>query len=213
MKKIFKDSLLFILFIVVFITKDSIYLLFDKKEYNFNYLKENELNYYKTEYENLSNIKNDNNYLISKIIYRDIYSFYKKMVISKGKNYNIKKGDVVVSEDSLVGIIEKVDNTSSTVKLLYNSDLKISVKINDTYGILECINNKLFVNNIVSEASISIGDVIYTSGLTNIMGDIPIAKVINIKESEDKLEKILEVKELTDLKDLKYVMIISGEEL
>ena len=91
--------------------------------------------------------------------------------------------------------------------------MKISVKINDTYGILECINNKLFVNNIVSEASISIGDVIYTSGLTNIMGDIPIAKVINIKESEDKLEKILEVKELTDLKDLKYVMIISGEEL
>ena len=51
MKKIFKDSLLFILFIVVFITKDSIYLLFDKKEYNFNYLKENELNYYKTEIE------------------------------------------------------------------------------------------------------------------------------------------------------------------
>ena len=212
MKKIIKDSLIFILFIVVFIAKDSIYLLFDKKEYNFNYVKDIELNYYKEEYEKLSNIKKNNNYLISKIIYRDIYSFYKKIVISKGKNYNIKNGDVVVSEESLVGIIEKVDSTSSTVKLLYNNDLKVSVKVGNTYGILESKNNKLYVTNIVSEASINKGDIIYTSGLTDIMGNIPVAKVIDIKESEDKLEKILEVKELTNLKDLKYVMIISGEE-
>ena len=212
MKKIIKDSLIFILFIVVFIAKDSIYLLFDKKEYNFNYVKDIELNYYKEEYEKLSNMKNNNNYLISKIIYRDIYSFYKKIIISKGKNYNIKKGDVVVSEESLVGIIEKVDSTSSTVKLLYNNDLKVSVKVGNTYGILESKNNKLYVTNIVSEASINKGDIIYTSGLTDIMGNIPIAKVVNIKESEDKLEKILEVKELTNLKDLKYVMIISGDE-
>lgn len=211
MKNIWKNSLIIILFILLFLFKDNIYTLFDTKEYNFNYLKEIELNNYKKEYEELIDIKNNNEYLISKIIYRDIYDFYNKMIISKGSNYNIEKGDIVVSENSLVGVIDKVDDTSSTVNLLYNKNLKISVKVNDTYGILESKNDKLYVTNIVSEANVNIGDIVYTSGLTNIMGNIAIASVNNIKTTEDKLEYILEVKELTNLKDLKYVMIIHKE--
>ena len=216
MKNIWKNSLIFIIFISFFIFKDSIYNLFDNKELNFNYLKENELNYYKEEYENLLKIHNmnleNNNYILSKIIYRDIYDFYNQMLINKGSNDNIKKGDVVVSENSLVGVISKVNKNSSYVNLLYNKDLKVSVKINDTYGILESINNKLYVTNVVSESNINIGDVIYTSGLTSITGSIPVGIVNNISTTKDKLSMIIEVDEISNLKDINYVVVISKEE-
>ena len=212
MENIWKNSLLILIFLVLFLFKDSLYNLLDKKEYNFDFIKENELEYYKTEYEKLSGIKNDNNYLISKIIFRNVYDFYNEITITKGKNYNIKKGDIVVSEDSLVGIISEVNKTSSNVYLLKNPNVQISVKINDTYGILKSIDNKLYVKNIVSEAKINEGDLIYTSGLTNILPNILIGKVKKVEVSEDKLEKILEIEENVDLKDLDYVMIINNKE-
>ncbi|MBE6161489.1 MAG: rod shape-determining protein MreC [Firmicutes bacterium] len=208
MKNILKNSLIVILFILFILFKDSIYELYDNKEYNFNYLKENELLYYKNEYQKISEIKKDNKYIFSKIIFRDIYDFYNKMIISKGKNYNIKKGDLVVSESSLVGIVESVSKKSSSVILLYNPDLKLSVKINDTYGILESKNNKLYVKNIISESNIQKGDIVYTSGLTDKMENIPIGKVINVEETNEKIEKIVEVEGLTNLKELKYIMVI-----
>lgn len=209
MKNILKNSLILILLIIIIMIKDYIYTYMDKKEYDFNFYKENELNYYKKEYQELLNIKKDTNYLISKIIYRNIYDFYNEIRITKGKNYNIKKGNLVVYENYLVGVINNVNNTSSTVLLLHNSKLKLSVKINDTYGILESKDDKLYVRNIVSESNIEVGDIIYTSGLTDKMENIPIGKVKSIKVTNDKLEKILEVKEFVNLKDLKYVMIIN----
>ena len=135
MKRIWENSLIFVIFIAFFIFKDSIYKLLDSKELNFNYLKENELNYYKEEYEKLLKIYNidleyNNNYNLSKIIYRDIYDFYNEMLISKGEKDGIKKGDAVVTSEGLIGVVSKLEKNSSYVDLLYNKDLKISVKIN-----------------------------------------------------------------------------------
>jgi rod shape-determining protein MreC len=216
MKKILQNSWLFIFFILAFLFKENIYKLFNPAEYNFNYIKENELNYYKEEYQKLLNIYNldvleEKEYILSKIIYRDVYDFYHKMVIAKGSKDDIKEGSVVVSTEGLVGIINKVNKNSSDVLILYNSDLKLSVKINDTYGILESDNNTLYIKNIVSDATINVGDIIYTSGLTKIEGDIPIATVKKISISKDKLSQIIEAKEIVNLKDIDYIMIINEE--
>ena len=208
MKNLLKNSVIFILFIFSFLFSDVIYKLFDNKEYNFNYLKDNELNYYKDEYQKLSGIKNDNNYILSKIIYRNIYDFYSNITISKGKNNAIKKGNVVVSEDGLIGIVSKVNRNSSVVNLVTNKDSKISVKINDTYGILESKNNKLYVTNLVSESDIKKDMIVYTSGLTDIIENIKIGKVKNIRITKDKLEKIVEVELFTNIKNIDYVMVI-----
>lgn len=217
MNKILKNSWIFLIFIIMFLFKENIYSWFKPKDYNFNYLKENELDYYKNEYLKLleeNNLKNDfeSDYIFTKIIYRNTYDFYNKLIVYKGKDYNIKKDSAVVTDNSLVGVVSKVNKNSSEVILLYNDDFKLSVKINDTYGILECKNNELYINNIVSESNIKIGDIVYTSGLTSIRENIPVAYVESINISKDKLTKIVKVKEISNLKDMKYLMILNNKE-
>ena len=217
MNKILKNSWIFLIFIIIFLFKENIYSWFKPKDYNFNYLKENELDYYKNEYLKLleeNNLKNnfESDYIFTKIIYRNTYDFYNKLIVYKGKDYNIKKDSAVVTDNSLVGVISKVNKNSSEVILLYNDKFKLSVKINDTYGILECKNNELYINNIVSESNIKIGDIVYTSGLTNVRENIPVAYVESINISKDKLTKIVKVKEISNLKDMKYLIILNNKE-
>lgn len=216
MKNLWKNSLIFIIFIFLFIFKENFYKLYDTPDLEFNYLKENELNYYKNEYEKILNIYNmginDSNYILSKVIYRDVYDFYNEILINKGESDNVKKGDAIVSTKGLVGVISKVNKNSSYVNVLYNKNLKVSVSINDTYGILESINNKLYVTNVLSDSIINIGDIVYTSGLTSITGNIPVGIVKSISTTKDKLTKIIEVKEISNLKDIDYVVIISNKE-
>lgn len=217
MNKILKNSWIFLIFIIIFLFKENIYSWFKPKDYNFNYLKENELDYYKNEYLKLleeNNLKNnfESDYIFTKIIYRNTYDFYNKLIVYKGKDYNIKKDSAVVTDNSLVGVISKVNKNSSEVILLYNDKFKLSVKINNTYGILECKNNELYINNIVSESNIKIGDIVYTSGLTNVRENIPVAYVESINISKDKLTKIVKVKEISNLKDMKYLIILNNKE-
>lgn len=217
MNKILKNSWIFLIFIIMFLFKENIYSWFKPKDYNFNYLKENELDYYKNEYLKLleeNNLKNDfeSDYIFTKIIYRNTYDFYNKLIVYKGKDYNIKKDSAVVTDNSLVGVVSKVNKNSSEVILLYNDKFKLSVKINDTYGILESKNNELCINNIVSESNIKIGDIAYTSGLTNVRENIPVAYVESINISKDKLTKIVKVKEISNLKDMKYLIILNNKE-
>ena len=218
MKTILQNSIVFILFLCLFLSKDFLYNFFyGQKEINLDYLKTNETNYYKNEYEKLSNsyeidyIK-ENDYVYSKIISRDVYSFYNEMIIFHGKDRGLKKGDAVVSQDGLVGIIKDSNKNSSYVRLLYDSNLKISVKINDSYGILESKEQKLVVTNLTKEAIVNVGDIIYTSGLTSIMGEIPVAKVTKINLSKDQLELVVEAEELVNLKDINYVVVIKAIE-
>lgn len=201
----------------MFLFKENIYSWFKTKDYNFNYLKENELYYYKSEYLKLleeNNLKNDfeSDYIFTKIIYRNTYDFYNKLIVYKGKDYDIKEDSAVVTDNSLVGVVSKVNKNSSEVILLYNDKFKLSVKINDTYGILESKNNELFINNIVSESNIKTGDIVYTSGLTSIRENIPVAYVETINISKDELTKIVKVKEISNLKDMKYLMILNNKE-
>ena len=212
MKNIIKNSIVIVIFLLLLIFKEYIYSFLDKKEYNFNFIKEKELEYYKNEYEKVTNIKNENNYLISKVIFRNVYNFYNEITISKGKNYNIKKDDYILLDNSLIGIVSQVNDNSSKVKLLYNPSLQLSVKINNTYGILRSDNNKLYVRNIIGESLIRKGDLIYTSGLTDIMPNILIGKVKRVYSTKDKLEKIVEVEQLIDIKQIDYVMIVSKKE-
>lgn len=217
MDKILKNSWIFIILILLLLFKENIYKIFYPQQYEFNYLKENELNYYKNEYLKVLDkydIKDfsANDYIYSKVIYRNIYDFYNKLVITKGKDYKINKNSAVVTNKSLVGLIDKVNKNSSDVILLYNNKFKLSVKINDIYGILESKNNELIVSNILSDSNVNVNDIVSTSGLTDIPENIPVAIVESVTLSKDKLSKKIKVKEISNLKDIDYLMIINKKE-
>lgn len=187
-----------------------------ESSYAFSYLKYNnkdivELNTLKEENRILKEeIKNnelldglDHDYVIARVILRDIHNFYNEIVINVGSD-KINVGDAVVNEEGLVGIVGEVQENISYVKLL-NSRYSLSVKVGNTYGNLK--GNTVDLLDKYSE--ISDGDLIYTSGLTGIPKDIYVGKVNRIKMDNNNLGKELEVT-LVDISDLIYVGVISS---
>lgn len=209
-KKWFYISLIIIYFL--FLMKDSFIGLINNKDDIKNNVCNIENKNIEREYNNLLNFvnitKDKKNLIYSKIIKRDIYEFFNNITIAKGSNDNIKKGDIVINEYGLVGIISKVNKNSSEVALITNKDLNISVKVNDTYGMLYSKNNKLKIKNIKIEGIIKEGYEVVTSGLTNIPEGIKIGKITGIQKDELELEYILDIAGI-NLQKLQFVGVIS----
>jgi len=209
----FKKYSFYIFLIIIYLlvlVKDNFIGLFNNKEET-NLCTFNNIDY-KKEYEELTkllDIEIDNNNLIySQIIFRDIYNFYNKVTINKGINDNIKKGNIVINNFGLIGIIDKVYKNYSEVNLITNKDINISVKINNSYGILYSKDNKLYVNNIKLDNEIKVGDIVFTSGLTNIPVDIKIGTVNKVNKDNLELEYILDINSYNNFNNIKYVGVV-----
>lgn len=168
-----------------------------EQEYN-DLLKINELDY-------ASNL----NASISRILYRDIYDYNNYITIYKGSNNNIKEDMIVVNNDGLVGVVVNVNKNNSVVRLITSKNSNISVKINESFGILKMSNGSLIVSEISNYDNISVGDKIYTSGIGNLIGNIYIGEVSDIKLNNTNIEKIITVTPAVDFNNLKYIAVIS----
>jgi len=217
MKRLIKNSYLFLIFFLIFIFKDNIYGLLIKT--NANNLNEKimikEDNHYKEEYYDMNTLLDipvlNYSYEYSKTLYRDIYDFYDEITILKGKNHNLKKDDAVINHKGLIGVISKVTKNSSTVTLITNKKSSISVKVNESYGILKNIDDKLIITSISNYKNINIGDIIYTSGLGNIKEGIKVGTVKEVISSNLGIEQLIVVNPFVDMNDINYVVIIKGE--
>lgn len=216
MKNKYKDYILLIIVFLIILLSGSVSKLLIKTD--------NKLNYEKMESNYCSSIEKDYNELlksneflnnsslnliISKVMFRDIYEFSDYITIYKGSNNDIKEGMPVIDDNGLIGIISSVKKNTSIVKLITNKSTNISVKINDSYGILKSLDGKVFVSDFSYYDNINIGDKIYTSGIGNIKGDIYIGEVIDIKLNETEIEKIVEVKLASNINKLNYLYVVS----
>ena len=60
------------------------------------------------------------NLVTSKVMLRNIYEFKDILTIYKGSDQNITVGSPVINEKGLIGIITKLNSTSSEVRLITN---------------------------------------------------------------------------------------------
>ena len=209
MKKIFKDNYILLLIFIIFLFKEPFYKYFINDYITYTPLKCEQL---EKEYNKLLEFNNIDviynlEYINTMILYKDIYEYLDEITIKggndKGYNYN-----PVIYDNTLVGIISKVNKNSSKVTLLTNNNSKISVKINNEIGMLEYKKSKLVVSDISNYSNINIGDFVYTSGLGNIEENIFIGTVKNITLENNKLEKIIEINYNLDIKDINYVTVL-----
>lgn len=199
---------------ILFLSKDFIFGYVDNTDKLINVVTDEKLNYYQEEYKKMQKLLNinyyDYNVIYSKVVLRDIYAFYKEIVIGKGSNDGIKKQDIVINDLGVIGVVNEVNKNSSVVMLLTNSDTQLSVKINDSYGMLTSVDNKIVVKNIKLDKEIKEGDLVYTSGLTNIPGNVLVGKVISVAKDNLELEYIINVESASNLQNINYVAVING---
>ena len=173
------------------------------------------INYDKHLKEELDNIKKINDMefddnldiIVSRVKYRDVYEYSNTLTIFKGTKNNVNVGDAVLTNNGLLGIINKTYDYYSVVSLITNKKSNISVKINDAVGILKLENSKLVVTSINNYKNISIGDEIYTSGLGNLPDNIYVGKVKSVSLNDTEIEKVIEVDIENRLDTLDYLFI------
>ena len=209
MNKFIKESYLFLILFILIIVKEPIYRLFTIKDniYNTTRCEFLESDYNKLLEFSEVNVAYESDYINSAVIYKDIYNYMNEVTIRGGKDYKLDNNPVIY-DNTLVGVIDKVDSNTSIVKLITNNSSKISVKINDEIGILEYKKDKLIVSNISNFGNINVGDIVYTSGLGNIHENIYIGEVKNIELGNKNIEQIITVNYKLNIKDIDYVTVL-----
>lgn len=212
MKKVIKNYYLFLILFLLFVLKEPIYSLINISNLTYTSLKCEylESNYNKLlEFNNIDMIYNSN-YINTYVIYKDIYNYMNEITIRGGIDENFNNNPVLY-DNTLLGIITSTNQNSSIVTLLTNKNSKISVKINDEVGVLEYKNNLFIVSDISNYSDISIGDLVYTSGMGNIEENIYIGIVKSVTLDDKNIEKIIEVSYALDIKDIDYVTVLEVE--
>ncbi len=210
----YKDYILLLLLFlsILFISNISYFIM--PNNIDVNSIIDDYTKHLESEYNELLKINNIDynanlNVSISKILYRDIYDYHNYIIIYKGSNAGIKENMVVINDLGLVGVITDVSENNSKVQLITSNESNISVKINESYGILKVSNGTLIVSDLSNYDNISVGDKIYTSGIGNLIGDIYIGEVSAINLNNTNIEKIITVTPAVDFDNLKYIAVIS----
>ena len=192
-----------ILLIIYTISYYLNYIKYDNKdvvEINTLKIENNNLKDQVKELEKLYNLKPVNeNYVISKVILRNIHEFYNEIVLlSNSKDVEI--GNAVINEEGLIGLVKDIKDENIYVALL-TGNYNVSVKINETYGNL---NNER-VTMLDKYSDIKIGDTVYTSGLTKVPANILVGYVKEVNKTSINTEVTIS---LLDNHNLNYVSIM-----
>lgn len=177
----------------------------------------------KTENEQLNNTINASSSIATqfsatgKVIVRSPVSWYESLTVKIGKDKNVAKKMLALSNGGLIGVVDDVDSSTSNIALLANgSDFSIPVKIStasgDLYGILESFDSEkkcFVVSNLNSSTDVVEGDSVVTSGLDgDTVANVSVGSVSSTKNSSENLERVVYVKPTADFSDISYVTVV-----
>ena len=173
-----------------------------------NYKQENEnlreMLKFKESYKHLS--------LLPANIVNNNFSLYaKSAIINVGKVNQIKNNLSVIDENgNLVGKTIRIGEKNSKIQLLSDNNFSVSVKIGKSIAQFKPTLGKYgMLEGVLKTASINKGDIIYTSGISEIYpSDIPIAKVVSFTKNNTNMFQKVDAEILVDLNNLYYVFVI-----
>lgn len=145
----------------------------------------------------LLNFKDKNNLGVvsARIINKSLLQTRNTITLNVGDKDSIAVNMPVITDAGLVGRIVATSRNYSIAQILYNKDLRITVKVqrNRIDGILsyDGVEN-LVVNNIQKSADVNVGDVIITSEYSNIYpAGIPIGTVTETGHLDNLFKKVV----------------------
>lgn len=156
------------------------------------------------------------NMKFAKIIAREHDNWTQTFVINIGSNDGIKVNQAVVHENGLVGYVSKVDASTSTVVTILDPIASVSVNIStiNEPAILQGdlslkAENKLKLTYVPIGAEISIGDMLYTSGLgSTYPNGIPVGKITEVVNKKNDIDRYAIVETSVNIRTISEVGII-----
>lgn len=154
-----------------------------------------------------------NNITIAKVIDYSSDNWIKGFKIDVGEKDNIKRGDLVVYNGFVVGMVDRVFPSFSVVLAINDKNFKITARTQKTgeiclyQGFDERTGHLKYVR---PDQDIRIGDVVITETVSkNIPSGIPIGVIKGISQKEGEFFRSVEVSLMYRYTVLDYVMVVS----
>lgn len=177
------------------------------------------------ELEKLMDLDSDSDYKTeyANVINRDLSNWNNIVSIDKGSNDGIKKDNVVLCSEGVIGKVIEAHRSLSKVQLLSAPDLEggVSIKVQlsknkSTEGILEGYDQKkeaYVVKIFNSNAKVKKKMEVVTSGQGKVYpSGLYIGKITEIYNSYDVAGKTVYVKPCTEFDNFDYVAVLKGKE-
>ncbi|MFM1542133.1 rod shape-determining protein MreC [Helcococcus ovis] len=162
------------------------------------------------------------NLMNAKVIMQDNDIFFSNFKINKGSLNGIKVGDIIVnayndsnSKGALTGVVTSVGLNSSDVSSILNSKYNITFvdSKSDITGVIDERYDGYLYGYLLEKKNIKVGEKIYTSGTG---GRYPrgvyIGDVVEVKESVDRLKKIVKIKSPINFSKMYNVYVLPIKE-
>lgn len=151
--------------------------------------------------------------IAARIIGRSPDSWSSLIIIDKGRYHGINKGMIAINYLGLVGRVIETTKSTSKIMLLNDPNFAVSsiVKRSRQEGLVcGTLGSSLMMKYLSSEADIVPGDVIITSGLTDLYPKgLLIGTVIVVGEEFSGLSRYAVIKPAVNLSSIEEVMIIA----
>jgi rod shape-determining protein MreC len=154
--------------------------------------------------------------VIGRVIGRDPSSFLSYLTIDVGSEQGVEPGMPVATDEGLVGRTVEVGFSSSKVLLLIDgrSSVNALVQRSRASGVVEgVLGGGLVMKYISQDESVSVGDVILTSGLgSNFPKGLVIGQVVAMHQRDIEMFQQAQVRPTVDFDRLERVLVITGFE-
>ena len=154
--------------------------------------------------------------LIARVISRGPTNYLSALSIDLGTDQGIAEGMPVVTERGLVGRIQKVGPTTSTVLLMTDPSSGVQAMIkrenSRAVGVVTGQAGALPVMEyIAQEADVAVGDEVITSGLGgNFPKNLIIGQVVEVKKRDFDMYQQAVVRPTVDFNRLEFVLVITN---
>ena len=141
----------------------------------------------------------------------------KQIVINKGSSDGIRKLQVALSSDGVVGQVVQTNPFYSTVRLVNDPTLHIPVKSlkNGSRGVTKGVaatKGGMIIEFLPIDANISIGDIFVTSGIGSIYpSGYPVGRVVEFEKYANTEFLSIKLDPIADMSQVEYILIISKE--
>ena len=148
----------------------------------------------------------DAEYSTAKVVAEEGNAFSRALIVYTAGNDKVKKGQIALSDNGVVGRVEKVGSAYSKILMItdINSKIPVVIERTRTRGILSgnnTSNPKLIFTPL--EAEIAIGDKVVTSGVAGVFpSGLPVGKIISIDKNN------IQIKTFSNLDKIEYVRLV-----
>ena len=149
-------------------------------------------------------------YVPAQLIGRGATGLHKDLILNRGREDGIALGQAVVAQGYLVGVINHVQDSQSTVLLINHPRSLVPALLQDSRstGLLRGGISGLSLTDILIDAPVQTGETILTSGLGGeLAAGIPIGKVVSIDAKKGDITKTAAIVSPIDPTKLELVFV------